>query len=165
MVLDYTRLFKDRIPSFAEDANGSPEQAASQRRLFEYYFRLGRTPAEVEDQLRAELSDLENPGFYSHFLFSFRDVWPPSTDWRDLHRDEALARLPGIIAAYSEYSREARAEGMPPALLITNEPPADPHDGRVNELIASTADPDATVQPTIYLQEFPQDGAIPRHRG
>jgi hypothetical protein len=153
-VLDYTRLFDNPNPSFADGWADSEAQHANRRRLFEYAFRLGRSPTQLADQLRTELSNPNDGGFYSHFLFSLIDVWPPITDWRALHRDEALDQLPAQIAAYRRYVRRHEATGLPPALLIADGQPEDPGDGRVNQLLAS-AQPRSGTAPRLYVQRFP----------
>lgn len=156
-VLDYTRLFDDPLPTFADDEPDSPLLEASKRRLFEYYFRLGSTPEEVDAALRDELTSPILAGFYSEFAFAMEDISPPLSDARDVHRDEALRELPNVIDEYRQFARRHEADGLPPAVLVTIDPPADPGDGRVNELLAS-ADPDSPTAPSSYLQSFPAAG-------
>ncbi|MBA2522488.1 MAG: hypothetical protein H0V25_04065 [Solirubrobacterales bacterium] len=151
-VLDYTRLFYDSIPPFTEGWKTSEAQAASQERIFEYWFRLGRTPAQVEAQLNEELRDINLPGFYSHFLFAFRDVWPALTDWRLLDRAEALRLVPAKADEYARFVRERQRSPTPPVVLITNGRPGDLGDNRRLELLASAPPSALGPGPRMYLE-------------
>ena len=101
----------------------------------------------------AKRAEGEAGGSDSHFVFALKDVWPPVTDGRRLWTDEALKRLPSVIAAYSEYLDEQAEKLRDPVLIVTNRSPAFAGDGRRNELVASSA-PSSTTTPrlNIYLQ-------------
>ena len=152
-VLDYTRLFVKPIPTFA-DGIPSDQAGAHRDELFAYAFRLGWTPAQLEHQIRREI-DGEAGGFYSHFLFALADVSPPITDNRRLRTDEALERLPSVIAAYSDYLGRQAQHGPGPALVVTAHSPLTAGEGRNNDLVATADASSGTVQPLrAYIQTF-----------
>jgi hypothetical protein len=146
-VLDYTRLFQHPVPSFSEGARVDQPGRHSDE-LFAHAYRLGWSPNHLEEQIRSELVG-EVGGFYSHFVFAQRDVWPPLTDARALRTREALHRLPAIIAAYERYFGDRTGGSSPPALVVTAQPPAEMTDARTNTPVAGSPGSERRV----YLQQ------------
>ncbi len=158
-VIDYTRLFKEPVPSFAD---GTPSDQAGPRRdeLFELAYRLDWSPARLEDQIQRELVG-DAGGFYGHFVYALEDVWAPVTDNRHLRVDEALNRLPHVRDAYSAYLQRRANEGPgPPVLIVSRQPLVRRGERRINRLIASVAR-SSEVSPAmnVYVQM-----AVPRKR-
>jgi hypothetical protein len=150
-VLDYTRLFQNPVPTFADSRPETSDTNASD--LFDQAYRLGWTPSRLEQQIRAELVGLSG-GFYSHFLFSLADVWPPLTDNRRLRLDTALHRLPSIVAAYARFLDRRQAETTSgSAVVIARRMPAKFGQDRVNQLIATAPGTSEDTMPLrVYVQ-------------
>jgi hypothetical protein len=156
-VLDYTRLFLNPVPSFA-DGNPTDQPGPHRDELFAHAYRLGWRPARLEEQIRSELEGDAN-AFYAHFLFALTDVWPPLTDDRRLQTKEALERLPNITAAYLEYLEHQAHHDPGPTLVVTERTPLDADDGRNNELVATASRSSRTTPPLhVYVQTFDRSG-------
>jgi hypothetical protein len=152
-VLDYTRLFVNPVPRFA-DGNPTDQPGPHRDELFAHAYRLGWGPGRLENRIRSELEGDANP-FYAHFVFALADVWPPATDDRRLRTDEALERLPNITTAYSKYLENQAHHHPGPALVVTDRTPFDVDDGRNNELVETAArSTKATPQLHVYVQTF-----------
>ena len=159
-ILDYTRLFVHPLPTFA---HGMPrdERGTHRQELFAYAFRLGWSPERLKQQIHREL-DGKVGGFYSHFVFALPDVWPPITDGRQLHVDEALRRVPNVIAAYRTYLKHQARVNPGPALIVTSGRAVNPGDGRRNRLLA-TSGPAGPQQLRLYVESFHRPARTKSH--
>jgi hypothetical protein len=100
--IDYTDVFLQPVPLMG--SRGTPPDSPHRAHLYEFFWRTGRTPAQVETILRAEANS--GTGFYLGFLFALRDSWYPATDDRLVRRADILKAVPGIVDGYRRFVDE-----------------------------------------------------------
>ena len=122
-VLDYTELFRAPIPPLGSGMGRSRAAKHHKHRLFEFFARTAKTPAQLELLLRQEVQS--GAGFYIHFLFSLRDVWHPFTDSRHLKRDEVMEALLEVVSSYRLYLGKEQPEWAFPTLLLSRLEPVE----------------------------------------
>ncbi len=119
-VLDYTNLSRRTLPRPGGNADEQAAANAHRECLFEYFARLGMSPAEVGQALDREVASIgTRPGFLLHFLFHLADVWYPITDSRQTRPDRVAGALPDIVADYSLFLDRWPAVLDEPAMIIT----------------------------------------------
>lgn len=119
-VLDYTEIIEPSRPD-------GPDTAASHRAsLFEHFARSGRSVADAERLLRAEVATIgTGAGYFLHFLFPRLDVWYPRSDSRTLRPDLVRAALPQIVDDYGRFLANPPERLERPVLYVTRgQPPA-----------------------------------------
>ena len=99
-LIDYTDITR-RIAPLAESEGNWGLRSPFKERLFEYFARVGRSPADVRSILSEEAD--RRSGFFSAFLFSLMDQWYPLTDDRKVREREIRAILPEIVQGYAVY--------------------------------------------------------------
>ena len=111
-VLDYTNLSRRTLPRPGGNVEEQAAADAHRERLFEYFARLGMSPADVGQALEREAASIgTGSGFLLHFLFHLADVWYPLTDSRQTRPDRVaeapaghrrrLCTVPGQLAGRS----------------------------------------------------------------
>jgi hypothetical protein len=119
-VLDYTDLSRRTLPRPDGNADEQAAADAHRERLFEYFARLGMSPAEVGQTLGSEAASIgTRPGFLLHFLFHLADVWYPMTDSRQMRPNTVAGALPDIVADYSLFLHRWPAVLDEPAMIVT----------------------------------------------
>lgn len=152
-ILDYTDLFRDPIPLM--DASGAPPPAPRHHNaLFEYWTRMGITPARANEILLGEAA--QQSGFFSAFLFSFADHWYPATDSRRVQGTAISAAIPGIIAEYERFLSfwNPDAAGPRPLLFIGKQAPSELELGDAWQLESVATGQAGDVVMRAYIQHW-----------
>jgi hypothetical protein len=142
-LIDYTDISR-RIAPLAERDGNWGLRSPFKERLFEYFARIGHSPAEVQRILSEEAA--RRSGFFSAFLFSLMDQWYPLTDDRKVREQEIRAILPEIVRGYTGYLATDHEAWDEPAVLLTTHASAFPDERLLAQ--ATVGRPPHTV--TLY---------------
>ena len=155
ILVDVAEVFVRQVDPL-EKADGEwGRRSRFKRELFEYFARMGRTPARFARNL---LEGVETgSGGALFFLFDLKDWWPPITDGRRTRPEEIRARLPEIGQDYEQYLEAGDPCWTRPAIVLTRQSPADRRTGRWNEtfLVEATVGTEGPIMDTRALLQTP----------
>jgi hypothetical protein len=120
--LDYTEVFVRPIPVMSDPNGAWGARSPFKERLFEYFARTGRSPADVARLLDQEAE--QRSGFFLGFLFSLKDSWYPLTDDRDVRQKEIRVALPDIVRDYARYLGSSPEAWKESVIRLTSAPKA-----------------------------------------
>ena len=146
----YGPLFTSPVPDLGGRELQAHLQSLEQKyALYEYLFRTGVTPEQLERSLQAEAR--ARSGYHLAFFFSFVDHWYPASDNRRVRDSDVRSAIPLIVSEYAALRREVPPAWRTPVVRITSGALA-PAPGYEHRELASAVS--AGVRVAAYLQSY-----------
>ena len=155
ILVDGAEILAAQIDPLEKTGGEWGRRSRFKRPLFEYFARMGRTPARVSRILQQEVES--GAGTSLWFLFDPRDWWTPFTDGRRARPHEVRALLAGISEDYEQYLEAGDPCWAEPAIVLTRQSPAERSTLRWKEtfLVEATVGTESPIMNVHALLQAP----------